>query len=233
MDWADDVAYSVHDVEDGVHAGPHRARRAGRRGRRRRRAGSWRPRPDYAPTPAAEELAPRAGRLLDLPTLRDLAGYDGTLPAQAALKDLTSELTGRFCRRAERATRAGYGAGPLTRYAADLVVPAASRGRVRAAQGDRRALRHAAGPARVAAAAAAARAARRAGRRVLGRRAPGALDPALRAGLAARRRRRRPAAGGGRPGAPADRHVGRGLARPAGAAGPGRALAPEPSPVAA
>jgi dGTPase len=36
---------------------------------------------------------------------------------------MTSELIGRFCEAAEHATRAGHGTGPLTRYAADLVVP--------------------------------------------------------------------------------------------------------------
>ncbi len=33
MDWADDIAYSVHDFEDAIHAGPPDARLAARRGR--------------------------------------------------------------------------------------------------------------------------------------------------------------------------------------------------------
>src|SRR5690606_28365796 len=41
----------------------------------------------------------------------------------AALKNLTSDLIGHFCTAAERATHERYGAGPLARYAADLVVP--------------------------------------------------------------------------------------------------------------
>jgi dGTPase len=43
------------------------------------------------------------------------------------LKNLTSELIGRFCRAAEQATYDAYGRSPLTRYAADLVVPRAQR----------------------------------------------------------------------------------------------------------
>ena len=92
----------------------------------------------------ADELARVLDELLDLPTLRDLAGYDGSYLAQAAAKRATSELTGRFAGAAIHATRARYGDGPLTRYDADLVVPAGDRGRVRAAQGPGRALRHAA-----------------------------------------------------------------------------------------
>ncbi len=61
--------------------------------------------------------------LLDLPTLRDLADYDGSYAAQAAAKRATSELTGRFTTAAVAATRAAYGTEPLGRYAADLVVP--------------------------------------------------------------------------------------------------------------
>jgi dGTPase len=61
--------------------------------------------------------------LLRLPTLRDVAGYDGTLRSQVALKRATSELTGRFVEAAVRATREAAGSGPLARYAADLVVP--------------------------------------------------------------------------------------------------------------
>ncbi len=69
------------------------------------------------------ELAPVLDELLALPTLRDLGGYDGSYRAQAAAKRATSELTGRFAGAAVTATRAAHGAEPLSRYAADLVVP--------------------------------------------------------------------------------------------------------------
>jgi len=51
-------------------------------------------------------------------------GYDGSRRALAALKDLTSQLIGRFCGAVITATRDRFGPGALTRYAADLVVPA-------------------------------------------------------------------------------------------------------------
>lgn len=54
-------------------------------------------------------------------------GYDGSAVAQSRLKDATSQLIGRFCLAAEAATREAYGAGPLTRYAAELVVPHSAR----------------------------------------------------------------------------------------------------------
>jgi dGTPase len=74
---------------------------------------------------SADELGPVLDELLDLPTLRDLADYDGSYLAQVAAKRATSELTGRFAGAAVQATRAAHGNEPLTRYAAELVVPAA------------------------------------------------------------------------------------------------------------
>jgi dGTPase len=120
MDWADDVAYSVHDVEDGVHSGLIRLAEMSDDDRETlcKIAADL-----YSPLPAAD-LAPVLDALLELPTLRDLAGYDGSYRAQAAAKRATSELTTRFAGAAVEATRAAYGTGPLTRYAADLVVPA-------------------------------------------------------------------------------------------------------------
>ncbi|MCW2494393.1 deoxyguanosinetriphosphate triphosphohydrolase [Jatrophihabitans sp.] len=121
MDWADDVAYSVHDVEDGVHAGLVRIASVDDATRQRlcELAAML-----YSPL-SADELAPVLEELLELPTLRDLADYDGSYAAQAAAKRATSELVGRFAGAAVVATRAAYGREPLGRYDADLVVPAA------------------------------------------------------------------------------------------------------------
>ncbi|MHC3472105.1 deoxyguanosinetriphosphate triphosphohydrolase [Streptomyces sp. 7R007] len=124
MDWSDDVAYSVHDVEDGLHAGhidpnllhadPERAEVfAVARGR-------------YVPEDTdPAELAAALDRLQDQEWWPH--GYDGSAVAQARLKDATSQLIGRFCLAAEGATRARYGTGPLTRYTAELVVPRETR----------------------------------------------------------------------------------------------------------
>lgn len=124
MDWSDDVAYSVHDVEDGLHAGhidpgclhaePERqeifAVAIGR----------------YVPAETdPAELAEALDRLLDQEWWPH--GYDGSAVAQARLKDATSQLIGRFCLAAEGATRTTYGLGRLTRYGAELVVPRAAR----------------------------------------------------------------------------------------------------------
>ena len=116
MDWADDVAYSVHDVEDGVHAGHVKIDALDRAAVCELAADS------YSPEPAGD-LAAVLDDLLDRPVLRDLADYDGSRGAQVALKRATSELTGRFVSAAVAATRERAGDGPLRRYAADLVVP--------------------------------------------------------------------------------------------------------------
>ena len=50
------------------------------------------------------------------------APYDGSRRSLAALKNLTSDLIGRFCGAVQEATFAAA-AGPFVRYRADLVVP--------------------------------------------------------------------------------------------------------------
>ena len=120
MDLADDIAYSVHDVEDAVVAG--RLDLLGL-GSGADPAGVWAAVRDWY-LPGAEEpvLAAALKRLAALPEWPDRA-YDGSRAAMAALKGLTSALIGRFCAAAQAATRAQHGDGRLTRYAANLVVP--------------------------------------------------------------------------------------------------------------
>ncbi|MCX4685398.1 deoxyguanosinetriphosphate triphosphohydrolase [Kitasatospora purpeofusca] len=118
MDWSDDVAYSTHDVEDGLQAGhidPLALRAPSERSELFKVAER------YAGDAEPEELAEALDRLLDKDWWPE--SYDGTARARAGLKDLTSQLIGRFCLAAEQATRARYGPGPLTRYGAELVVP--------------------------------------------------------------------------------------------------------------
>ncbi len=117
MDLADDVAYSVHDVEDGVVAGRLSLTTL-----------------DAAAIGAAVRSGYRAD-LSDDDVTETLAGlatvgswparpYDGTRRGLAALKNLTSDLIGRFCGAVQQASFDAAGPGtPFTRYNADLVVP--------------------------------------------------------------------------------------------------------------
>ncbi len=116
MDFADDVAYSVHDLEDGVISGlvdlgmlPQLRDQVLARARSH-----------YLEAVEVELEEVYAGLVDELWIAHP---YAGGLRDQAALKNLTSALIGRFCTAAERATRATAGNGPLSRYAAPLVVP--------------------------------------------------------------------------------------------------------------
>jgi dGTPase len=122
MDWADDIAYSVHDVEDGVRSG--RISFGMLRDRTERAAVAELAAKHFSPEPVSA-LEDAAEDLLRLPLMAGFAQqpYDASLAAQVALKQLTSELVGRFATAAVAATRAIAGDGVLTRYAADLVVP--------------------------------------------------------------------------------------------------------------
>jgi dGTPase len=126
MDWADDVAYSVHDLEDGLQAGLITL--AALRDPAQRRAIARLTATDYcAPGSVTDaELDEVFTRLLGLECWpREL---DGGPRSMAALKNLTSDLIGRFCQTAQAATLDA--AGPTaarTRYGADLVVPRTQR----------------------------------------------------------------------------------------------------------
>jgi dGTPase len=123
MDWSDDVAYSVHDLEDALHAG-HLSVEALRSGPERAHLVEL-ARERYADGDDEAAVAEALDRLLAQPWWP--ATFDGSQQSLAALKNLTSQLIGRFCTAAEDATRETYGPGQLTRYAADLVVPDATR----------------------------------------------------------------------------------------------------------
>jgi dGTPase len=133
MDWSDDVAYSVHDLEDGLQAGLITL--SALRDASEREAVAGLTAAEYcAPGSATvDELCEIFTELLALVCWP--AEFDGGLESLAALKNLTSELIGRFCRSAQDATlaapppatRSPASHGPLTRYAADLVVPRRQR----------------------------------------------------------------------------------------------------------
>ncbi len=150
MDWADDVAYSVHDLEDGLHAGMVTLSQL--RDDAERRAVAELTATAYCEpgSVSVAELTEVFAALLELPCWP--AAFDGGPVTLAALKNLTSELIGRFCEAAldatlgaldeprlaaaapgELAAAAGRdeppapGAAPVTRYSMDLVVPRRQR----------------------------------------------------------------------------------------------------------
>jgi dGTPase len=124
MDWADDVAYSVHDLEDGLHAGLVTLGRL--RDPAEQHAVAELTLAVYCPpgTVTVTELTDVFAGLLMLDCWP--RQFDGSLAAAASVKHLTSELIGRFCDAAQQATRPA-GHPPLRRYQADLVVPRQQR----------------------------------------------------------------------------------------------------------
>ncbi len=117
MDFADDVAYSVHDVEDAVVGGALDLRVLTDPAVVVELASVCRAR--YVADVTDSELAAARDGLTGPPWWPRLP-YDGTRVALAGLKDLTSRLVGRYTGAALEATGASL---PATRYAADLLVP--------------------------------------------------------------------------------------------------------------
>ena len=126
MDWADDVAYSVHDVEDGILAGRitlqvlwdfvELAALADRG------AAAFGGRP--------ADLLEAADRLRQLGTVARAADFDGSLTGLVTLKKLTSELVGRYVGAAVSATLDQAGTAPLGRMHGHLVRPAEAQAEV-------------------------------------------------------------------------------------------------------
>jgi dGTPase len=122
MDFADDVAYSVHDVEDGIVAHHIDLAEVGAG-----RAPYWETvRQMYLPDATDAELDEGWARLQAL-NYWPAAAFDDSRRALGGLKDLTSQLIGRFANAAEEATHGVFGRSRLIRYEADLVIPDATR----------------------------------------------------------------------------------------------------------
>ena len=121
MDWSDDVAYSVHDLEDSLVSGQVKLDQLSN------------DLPKLFKVAQDMYLADitESEMQLALVALQKLSCwpryYDGTHRSLARLKDLASQLIGRFAQAAEVATQEEYGDGDLTRYNANLVVPRAQR----------------------------------------------------------------------------------------------------------
>jgi dGTPase len=122
MDWADDVAYSVHDLEDGVYAGHVPLQRLDDADERFALVALAKESYFDVPSVALEEAVER---LRSQPFWLD--SFDGSMRSVAALKRMTSELIGRLCGAATRATREETGDVPLRRYAGVFVVPSEIR----------------------------------------------------------------------------------------------------------
>lgn len=119
MDLADDIAYSVHDVEDAVVGGRldlSLLESADERARVVHAVQSW-----YGAWHTSDALEAALERLRESGLL--MTEFDGSRGALAKLKDLTSSLIGRFSGAAQAATREVYGPGALTRYGARFLVP--------------------------------------------------------------------------------------------------------------
>ncbi|CAB4578131.1 unannotated protein [freshwater metagenome] len=125
MDFADDVAYSVHDVEDAIHAGHIDLNLLHDSDEQKLIVDECIAR--YLPNASDQELLAALNRILNLAQWP--ANFDSSRKAVTQLKAITSTLIGRFVGAAELATTAAHG-NQISRYGGDLIVPADIRAEV-------------------------------------------------------------------------------------------------------
>jgi dGTPase len=119
MDLSDDIAYSVHDFEDAVVNGYVDVRALGARVNHDELVDSmfeW-----IGGEHSHDELIAAFDRLDTLDVWLD--AWDGSRVAQARLKNLTSQLIGRFAHAAVHATRDAYAQASLVRFGGNIIVP--------------------------------------------------------------------------------------------------------------
>ncbi len=119
MDLSDDIAYSVHDFEDAVLNGYIDVEVLGARVDHESLVRSIHARSGGAFS--LDELTAAFERLDSLQVW--LSEWDDSRHDHARLKNLTSQLIGRFAGAATRATREAYPTPSITRYKANVVVP--------------------------------------------------------------------------------------------------------------
>jgi len=117
MDWSDDCAYSVHDLEDAIFANQISVKNFETDFEDLYTVMVR----DYGSDATQQEAIDAHKRLSALSAWPHY--YDGTHRSLARLKDSTSQLIGRFVLAAELETRKIHGDGPLSRYSADLEIP--------------------------------------------------------------------------------------------------------------
>ncbi|MFU0558667.1 deoxyguanosinetriphosphate triphosphohydrolase [Gardnerella vaginalis] len=119
MDLSDDIAYSVHDIEDAIVTGafnPELVSDSNVADQIIQEAHNW-----YGTQWDADNLLAAFKRLRARNMFPD--SFDGSRRSLAHLKNITSALIGRFASSVERATREKYGNGALIRYRANIVIP--------------------------------------------------------------------------------------------------------------
>ena len=119
MDLADDIAYSVHDFEDAIVNGYVDVESLGARVDHDALVSSmhdW-----IGGAIAHDELIAAFDRLDSLDGWLDT--WTGSRREQGQLKNLTSQLIGRFAHAATDATRSAFPSASLIRFDADVVVP--------------------------------------------------------------------------------------------------------------
>ncbi len=131
MDLSDDIAYSVHDFEDAIVNGYLDVPALNSRADQDALVDSmfaW-----IGGEVSHDGLIAAFDRLDSLDAWLD--SWDGSRRDLARLKNLTSQLIGRFAGEAVRATRAAHPSGTLTRFAADVVVPDDTRAEIAVLKG--------------------------------------------------------------------------------------------------